>query len=256
MPIYKTNGKAEVCGQALGILCLDEYLPFAPGDVNNASSYNYPVVYKMVPGFHSAKVVEGNYDFLDNMIAAAQELEQQGVRAIMANCGYTISIQEEIANAVSIPVAMSPLVLLPMIAKSISKDKTIGIMAAAAPPMSREFIKKAGIKVENPLTIYGLQDEPGINEMLAACGVGEAGITGRDAAMTLDTNKVEADMVRVAQKMLDEHPNTAAIVFECSDFPPYAKAVLDATGLPVFDANTLANFLYAITHPKSYQGHM
>ena len=34
-----------------------------------------------------------------------------------------------------------------------------------------------------------------------------------------------------------------AIVLECTNMPPYAKAIHEATGLPVYDITTLANYV-------------
>jgi hypothetical protein len=258
MPIYRTKGTEEIGGQALGILCLDEYIPFPPGDMNNASSYGFPVKFKMVPGMRSASVVKGDADFVRNMVTVAKELEASGVRGIIANCGYTIKYQEQIANAVSIPVALSALLQLPLVASSLSPDTPIGIMAAAAPPMSLEYIEASGLQVPNPLLVYDVINEPGFNEMMTACGIGGSNDdgAGRDGLMSLDFEKIEADLVRVATKMQKEHSTMGAIIFECSDFPPYAKAVQDATGLPVFDGITMARYLYRVTHPKVYAGNL
>ena len=257
MAIFRTNGQSEFCGIAVGILCMDEYLPFAPGDVNNARSYDYPVRYHLVPGWHSKDVVSGRYEFLDVMIEKARELERSGVRAITSNCGYAIAVQDAVANAVNIPVGLSPLVQLPLIASSLAPNRPIGVMAAAAPPMSTEFIAAAGIDINNPIAVYGLQEEPGMLELLRACGVGSDGDSQHPKdQVLLDTESMTADMVSVAKKMVRDHPDMGALVFECSMFPPYAKAVQDAVKLPVFDAITLTDFLFKSVCPKRYEGFM
>ena len=46
-------------------------------------------------------------------------------------------------------------------------------------------------------------------------------------------------MVEVAQALVREHPEVKALLFECVDLPPYAHAVQEAVGLPVFDITTL-----------------
>ena len=51
-----------------------------------------------------------------------------------------------------------------------------------------------------------------------------------------------------------EHPDLGAILFECSMLPPYARAVQDAVGLPVFDFVTMINHLHAATHQQRYAG--
>ena len=42
MTIYRTRRGARNYGQAIGILQLDCSLPFIPGDVDNASTYDFP----------------------------------------------------------------------------------------------------------------------------------------------------------------------------------------------------------------------
>ena len=54
MTTYTTRRGARNYGQAIGILQLDCSLPFIPGDVDNASTYRYPVLYKVVPGLSTA----------------------------------------------------------------------------------------------------------------------------------------------------------------------------------------------------------
>lgn len=56
-----------------------------------------------------------------------------------------------------------------------------------------------------------------------------------------DESKTEACVVEVALKMLREHPEVGAIVLECTNMPPYARAISSATGLPVFDIITMAD---------------
>ena len=62
MPVYRTNGTQETGGQTIGILCLDESLPFVPGDANNASSYDFPVRYCALAGLRTAELANGSTD--------------------------------------------------------------------------------------------------------------------------------------------------------------------------------------------------
>ena len=254
MPIYRSNGTQQQCGYAAGILCMDEYLPFPPGTVNNAGTFDYPILYKLVPGWSSADVVAGTEaNFLPALLEKARELEQAGVRFISGNCGYAMRLQEEVANAVNIPVAMSPLLQLPVIAASLGPEQGIGVIGAAAPPLSTEFIEDSGIRVENELIVRGLQDEPGFAGLLAACGVGGE---KDDSLVEYDTDDICADIVRVATRMQEENPSMGAMLLECSEFPLYAKAVQDATGLPVFDFVTLIDYMHRATLPPQSRGFM
>ena len=47
------------------------------------------------------------------------------------------------------------------------------------------------------------------------------------------------EVVSVAEALAAEQPSVGALVMECTDMPPYAVEVQEATGLPVFDLSTL-----------------
>jgi len=54
--------------------------------------------------------------------------------------------------------------------------------------------------------------------------------------------------------MVREYPDMGAIILECSMLPPYAKAVQEATGLPVFDFVTMIDYMQSGTHQRAYAG--
>jgi hypothetical protein len=61
-------------------------------------------------------------------------------------------------------------------------------------------------------------------------------------------------VVNAALDMLEEADDIGAILLECSDMPPYAAAVQEATQLPVFDFITLIKWLHNATTQKPYSG--
>ena len=64
-------------------------------------------------------------------------------------------------------------------------------------------------------------------------------------ATTLDRDQVEREVVAAARDLLARHPAVDTIVFECTNLPPYKKAVENAAGLPVFDVLDLLKGFYA-----------
>jgi Asp/Glu/hydantoin racemase len=50
--------------------------------------------------------------------------------------------------------------------------------------------------------------------------------------------------VRVARRLVTEHPDVGAIVLECTNMPPYAADIQRETGRPVFDIVALVTLIH------------
>ena len=63
------HGGRNIYGAYLGILMLDTNFPRIPGDIGNALSFDFPVLYKIVEGASVARVVdEGDTELLTPFI--------------------------------------------------------------------------------------------------------------------------------------------------------------------------------------------
>jgi Asp/Glu/hydantoin racemase len=241
--LYRTRRGARNYGFAVGILQLDCSLPFIPGDVDNASTYDYPVIYRAIPGLSTASCLRGAPEMTEAVVQAARDFEVQGVRVISSDCGFMLQFQAAVREAVRIPVALSPLLQLPVIASSQARGRPIGIITADSANLTSDFLQRAGLATpDHPLVIRGLQDQPEFRSAVF------------DEKGTLDAAQVETEVVSVALDMLREDPAMGAILLECSMLPPYANAVQQATGLPVFDFVTMINQFHQSTHQRRYQG--
>ena len=56
--------------------------------------------------------------------------------------------------------------------------------------------------------------------------------------------------------MLRQNPEIGAIVLECTNMTPYAAAIQEQTGLPVFDIYTLVNYVYYAVVRKGFSGYL
>ena len=92
---------------------LDYRGPFIPGDVGNATTYRYPVLFKVVKGLTFDRVLAADKEVEADIIEAARELERFGVRGISSDCGFLVQYQRAVASAVRIPVFMSSLLQIP-----------------------------------------------------------------------------------------------------------------------------------------------
>ena len=109
--------------------------------------------------------------------------------------------------------------------------------------VSNRVIALSGIDEDRKIVIKGMQDEEEFGGNL---------LKGGD---TLDTDKAETEVVKVAEEMVGENPDMGAIIMECSMLPPYTKAVQEATGLPVYDFINMIDYFQGATHRKAYSGY-
>jgi Asp/Glu/hydantoin racemase len=231
-------------GEAIGVLVFDTDFPRIPGDIGNATTYPFPVKFKVVKGVFLDEIVKRNPDFsvCQRFIEAAKELEDEGVRAITTSCGYFIYFQDELANALDVPVFASSLIQVPLVSKMIGKSKRVGIICAYSEALSKIHLEKAGIDDSIPVAVEGfdeywkeLEDKTDPLERLES---------------------FEKGLVSVAKNLVSTHPDVAAIVLECTNLPPGAAAVQKATGLPVFDIVTLLNMIHSVVVRKKFFGYM
>ncbi|MBE0583033.1 MAG: aspartate/glutamate racemase family protein, partial [Desulfofustis sp.] len=96
--IYRTSSGRVSSGEAIGILLLDTVVPFIPGDVANATSYDFPVRFGTIPGFTVARAIGKDPTVYPQLKDAAAELVRQGVRAITGDCGYLALHQRRLAT--------------------------------------------------------------------------------------------------------------------------------------------------------------
>lgn len=240
---YRVRQGADSYGYGIGILLIDCTTPFIPGDVGNASTYQYPVLYKTVPDVTLDRLInQGDESLIDNIIIAAKELENMGVRAITSDCGYMVRYQQKVADAVSIPVILSSLVQLPMLERSIGQQQKIGIICANKQRLTPELLQSAGLNSVDNVVIHGLEDQPSFRGPI----LDENGV--------LEPDRIEREVVSTACEMLAQQPNVGPILLECSNLPPYAHAVQLATGRPVFDFTTMIDFYFKAATRSPFHG--
>jgi len=245
MTIYTVSSKPKqyAYGVCIGILQSNARIPMPPGDVGNASSFPYPVRYQLVEELTTERlIVKADPTLITPLIRNAQELESFGVAAIMGDCGHLIQFQREVAGSVNIPVFLSSWLQLPFIYSILPPNKKIGIIMANSVYFRRKFLINAGINENIPIVIGGMENQPAFRSAV----IEESGY--------LDTEIVNEEIISVGKKMIDENPSIGAFLLECSDLPPYAVKLQEATGLPVFDFLTMANYVYSALVRHSYTG--
>lgn len=224
----KSNNRKKA--PLLGILRLDYNYPAAPGDIDHPDSFNYDVIYRVIPGltFEMCQSGEITLEIKQNCINAVKFLNEKDVCGITGDCGFMINIQEIITENSDKPVFMSSLIQLPTICKTFTKNEMIAVFTANSEtlePIKPKLREMCGIaENESRLEIIGCQNVNGFD----AVAKGEK----------VDIEHVSPGIVKLAKEVIKNNPQIKCILLECTELPPYADVLRAALGLPVYDAIT------------------
>jgi Asp/Glu/hydantoin racemase len=233
MTAGRVRGGFNQYGVTVGILMLDTRFPRIPGDMGNAATFPFPVRYHRVPGADPDLVVRrGAAGLLPAFIEGARQLEREGVGAITTNCGFLARFQRELAASVRVPVFASSLLLVSLVHRMLPPGRRVGIMTVSAATLTAEHLEGAGVGPDIPLAVAGLETEKEFTRVL----LGDE--------LVLDVDAAREEHVRVARRLVADHPDVGAIVLECTNMPPYSADVQRETGLPVFDIVSLVTMLH------------
>jgi len=240
---YDTTEGQLMNGFPVGILQLYAHLPFFPGNVSNAWTYDFPVKFMHVEGTGIDNVLAGDKSNVDAIVKAAKQLEKDGCRAICANCGFFGHYQKEVAEQMDIPVYLSSLIQASWAVTGLKKGQKLGIMTANSECITDEMFRSCGVseEVQKRCVVYGAQDCEEFPNILTGKG-------GLDPAI------LEEELVGIARKMVEENPDVGAILLECTDMPPYSWRIQAELGLPVYDAITLIKYVKSVVAQTPYYG--
>jgi len=243
--LYKAKKGQVSYGEAIGILLLDtSFSASIPGSVTNATTYTFPVRFKVVKGLTVERMFNGETRTLDLIIEAGNELVENGVRAITSNCGFMAVFQREVSKQFEVPVFLSSLLQLSFLTRIIGEGQKVGIITTRSKLCDATLLREVGINDMNSVYIKGLQDKENFRKAVTEqCGC-------------LDSEKVEKEVVSTAKEMVKEEPRIKVILLECAALPPYGAAVQEVLNLPVFDFATMINYVYSAVIKKRFEGFM
>jgi hypothetical protein len=240
--IYRARMRQTSYGRPIGIIVLEENIPCPPGTPGNPTTFSYPIFYEVARGVSATALRDPVPAGLDSFIAAGQRLVEQGAWAIAGNCGLMIVHQEALARALPVPVFLSSLLQVPLIARMLGPEAAIGVVVSGANSLNAEQLRLARAGGDARIVLATMEGKP---HFAAAV---------RDETGELDFDAVTAEVVDVARKLVDGHPEVKAILFECVDLPPYAHAVQEAVGLPIFDITTLFDHFHSALVRNPFRG--
>lgn len=235
------TGGANLYGYRVGILMIEGRFPRPPGAIGNARSFDFPVLHRVVPDasgevtVRMASQLSAGSQRLAELavpwIEGAKELERQGCLAITTSCGFAILYQRELAEAVSVPVWSSSLLLASFILSGLPASRRLGIITAESSALGLPHFTLAGI-------------DPARCAVIGMEGCPEFAATAWQDRTTLDLDRQEEEAVSVARRLAAQTPDLGAILLECSLLPPYAAMIQQAVPVPVFDFTHLVHLAH------------
>jgi len=237
------KGGKGVYGFRMGIIMLETHFPRIPGDVGNASTWSFPVIYRVAKDASPHRVVnEGDISLLEPFIDAAEGLEGEGASAITTSCGFLAMFQKEMAAAVSVPLFTSSLMMVPLVYRMLKPDQKVGILTVNSEALTQRHLEGVGTDGV-PIALAGLQ-----GGHFSSVVLGDR--------MEMDVGRAREELVENAKGLVFENPEVGAIVLECTNMPPFSKSIQGAVGLPVFDIVDLGNMIYHACVKFRYEGTM
>jgi Asp/Glu/hydantoin racemase len=222
----KVYGGKSIYGAAVGILMLEAQFPRIPGDMGNALTWPFPVLYKVVRDASPDRVVRQQAKGLfDNFLNAARELIADGADGITTNCGFLILFQDELSTALNVPVISSSLMQVPLVDRILPAGKRCGILTISSATLTEMHLEKAGCQLDTPIG--------GTKESGEFC---RAILNNR---LELDIDLARQENIAAAKSLVENSPDLGAILLECTNMIPFAADIHDATGLPVFSIYNL-----------------
>jgi Asp/Glu/hydantoin racemase len=132
---------------------------------------------------------------------------------------------------------------VPLVYAMLKPSQKVGIITIHAESLTQRHLSSVGVD-KVPHVIVGTEGEEEFSRKIL------------DDEMELDVEKSRNELMKTARKMISDYSEVGAIVLECTNMPPYAAAIQQEIGLPVFDIYTLANMVYQAMVRREFSGYM
>ncbi len=227
-------------GSNIGIIVAEANYAKLPGNVANASTYRFPVIYESLDGVTSEQIMAGDPAVESIVIAGGRRLERRGAKAVFGACGSFANYQSAVNTALSVPVFLSSMLQVPWILVGLNDSQKLLVICASTSTMTKAVFAQCRIESDDRLIFAQVRDLPQFRSMVTR--------------NSYNPSALEDEVVSQAQELVDSNLSIAAILLQCSDLPPFAAAIQRATGLPVFDMNSLIEWVEFGLDRHNYDG--
>ena len=231
------KGGKTVYGASLGILMLETRFPRTRGDIGNAGTWPFPVLYGVVAGATPDRAVRRDpMELAAPFIEEGRRLVRMGADGIATNCGFLSLLQTQMADALGVPVASSSLMQAPLVAATLPKGRRVGILTISKQTLSPAHLAAAGVPEGTP--VEGTDG-----------GAFSGAILNDRAQMDLDACR--ADLLAGTERLM-AHGDVGAVLLECTNMVPWAAEIRAAAGVPVFSIETFLRWFQSGLEPRRF----
>jgi hypothetical protein len=128
---------------------------------------------------------------------------------------------------------------VPWVQATLPPGKRVGVVTVSKKSLTPRHLEAAGVPLDTP--IAGTENGTEFFRVL---------IEG--AKTDMDVAAAERDVVSAGVDIVAQHPEIGALVLECTNMPPYAAALAEATRLPVYDIYTMISWFQAGLRPRRF----
>jgi hypothetical protein len=229
----------NVGGATIGLIQLRANVAMVPGNIGNASTFDFPLLYQelVADNVYDVMSLEPVPSLTEQIVHAAKELERQGVKAIMGNCGFFATYHPVVAPRINTPFFPSSLLQLPMILMGINPQQKVAVICANCASLGESVaLKNCGVtdEMRKRVVIGGCEDpdeSPEFHKMIFR------------QEPELHLYRLEKEISAAVSRIRERH-DIGAILLECTEMGPHAHGVARFHRLPVWDYTTLTKWVH------------
>jgi hypothetical protein len=226
---------------ALGIIMLNTRFPRVVGDIGNPKTFAFPVCYQIVEQATVDQVVRADglsAGLVDGFVEAAHKLAAAGVAGLTTSCGFVAICQSELARRCPLPMVASSLCQVPLVQAALPAGCRVGVITIDARKLRPAHLAAVGAPVDTP--VVGTEGGSELTRVI------------EQDLQELDPDKACRDVLDAGEALIAKAPEVGAIVLECTNMAPYARALAQHLGLPVFDILSLLEWWYRGLSPPRF----
>ena len=236
-PLKRPNGvirtgsyDQSLSGYIVGVLCIPGVTALMPGNVQDARSFDFPVLYEVLGDIEFEQIACGAPEITNHLISGARRLVRQGVKSIVGACGSFGHYQKPVCEATDAIVHMSILTQVPNILAGLKPTQKILLVFAEARTYTDVIKEQCGIAEPDRTVVADLTGSEEFPKFF-------------QEDVDLDLDKFELELAHAIEARLRD--DVGAILIQCSDLCPFSNAIRHRFQLPVFDAVGLIRYLHS-----------